>query len=248
MKRFRMVSGDFFALDTVCAEAAREGHLQVLPSFSSGEELLESDLENTDMVLLDMDLPYNQSWELLDILCRLPLKKRPLIFTLSGKTGEAMTGYLGERAVYCFIKPCDPRHIVRTMAVLGEELASPFGYKDIHTLVTEALRTLRVPPHLQGYPLLREAIKLVLACDCASSLSVMKDIYPAAASLLGCTVSQAEHAMRHAVDSAWMRAPLSVLQSWFGYTVSAHRSTPSNSAFVYTLAARIRQALPKYAS
>ena len=61
MKRFRMVSGDSFALDAVCAEAAKEGCLEVLPSFSSGEELLESDLENTDMVLLDMDLPYGES-------------------------------------------------------------------------------------------------------------------------------------------------------------------------------------------
>lgn len=247
MRTLRIVSRDPFLTEEVFSAFAIMEEFTVLSSFSSCEELLESDLEETDILLLDMDLPAQQSWELLDILYSLPLEKHPAVFLVCHKLGEASLHYLADKATYCFLHPVSATHIAETVATLAKEhrkeegVCSFFAFAD--SLISRALTTLGVPPHLLGYHVLREAIKLVLCTQDTTRLSTMKDIYPAASALCGCTTSQAEHAMRHAIDTAWMRAPLSTLQSWFGYTTPAHRSTPSNSAFIHTVANRVRTSL-----
>lgn len=249
MKTVRVVSGDAFALDAVVSAFVGAG-LEVLPSFSSGAELLESKLEETDAILLDMDLPLQESWELVEILGNLPLFKRPFIFALCHKLGEKSLQYVAPKVTYCFLRPVLAEHIAKTViSLLGAgkispNYAAPYAFAD--ALVTDSLISLGVPPHLQGFHFLREAIKLILLTQNSFRLSIMGDIYPAVAALGNCTVSRAEHAMRHAIDSAWMRAPLATLQSHFGYTTPAHRSTPSNSAFLHTLATQISHALPQF--
>ena len=49
--------------------------------------------------------------------------------------------------------------------------------------------------------------------------------------------------MRHAIECAWMRADINTIQTFFGYTVEAHRDTPSNSAFIHMVADRVRMRL-----
>ena len=40
-----------------------------------------------------------------------------------------------------------------------------------------------------------------------------------------------------------MRADINTIQTFFGYTVEAHRDTPSNSAFIHMVADRVRMRL-----
>lgn len=249
MRTLRIVSCDPFLTEEVVSTVASTEAFTLLSSFSSCEELLESELEKTDILLLDMDLPHQQSWELVDIFHSLSLKKRPMLFLVCHKLGEVSLRYLADKATYCFLRPVSPSRIAETIVALAEAKTdldcgkSSISYTFADSLISRTLTILGVPSHLLGYHALREAIKLVLFTQNATRLSAMKDIYPAVSALCGCTTSQAEHAMRHAIDTAWMRAPLATLQSWFGYTTPAHRSTPSNSAFIYTVANRVRASL-----
>lgn len=249
MRTLRIVSCDPFLTEEVVSTVASTGMFTLLSSFSSCEELLESELEKTDILLLDMDLPHQQSWELVDIFHSLSLKKRPMLFLVCHKLGEISLRYLADKATYCFLRPVSASHIAETIVALAEAKTdsdynkASFSYAFADSLISHALITLGVPSHLLGYYALREAIKLVLLTQNATRLSTMKDIYPAVSALCGCTTSQVEHAMRHAIDTAWMRAPLATLQNWFGYTTPAHRSTPSNSAFIHTVASKVRASL-----
>ena len=249
LKTLQIVSADQRLTEALIAASASLHQFHPVPVLTGGrafaEELL---LTSPDAVLLDMDLPDMDALEALELLDGLPLATRPRLFLMTGPYGKMGEAYLSHRIHYCFLKPLDPESVLHTMIrLLGDCPAVPPVvrpcYRLVDQLATGILFSLGVPPQLQGYHLLREAIKLVTWVENPASLSVMKDIYPAAADLCGCTVGMAEHAMRHAIESAWMRADLDTLQRFFGYTVGAHRDTPSNSAFIYMAADRVRMEL-----
>lgn len=249
MRILRIVTADENLADSLFTAFVQRKQFSVLPVVRDGKELLERYLyEKPDVLLIDLALPGIDGLEILDAIDRLPLRTKPMLFVLADYATGRMLELMRSKITYCFIKPFDSGFLAERIAILSQ-IRPPFldkgrpGYAFIDYLVTQALFRLGVPPHLQGYHLLRESIKLVVCSRRPARLSVMKDIYPAAASLCGSTVSMAEHAMRHAIESAWMRAELSVLQQYFGYTVEAHKDTPSNSAFIHMVADRVRMQL-----
>ena len=243
MKTLRIVSADMGTAESLQTMLIRGKQFHVLPVLRDGRELLERYMEErTDVLLIDLELPGIDGLEILEAICSLPLLRRPQLFVMAGEGTSSVLERMGDEIAYCFLKPLDPRKTASQLYALtrGESPAvrPDLGY--VEYLVTRTLFSLGVPPHLQGYHLLREAIKLVNCVDHPSRLSVMKDIYPATARLCGTSVSMAEHAMRHAIECAWMRADINTIQTFFGYTVEAHRDTPSNSAFIYMVADRVR--------
>ena len=56
----------------------------------------------------------------------------------------------------------------------------------------------------------------------------------------GTTPSRVERAIRHAIEVAWDRGDLEVLQSFFGYTVSNSKGKPTNSEFIALIADRLQ--------
>ena len=246
MKTLRIVSADMVTAESLQTMLIRSKQFRVLPILRDGRELLERYMEERTVVLLiDLELPGIDGLEIVEAVSLLPLLRRPQVFVTAGEGTAAVLESMGDEIAYCFLKPLDPKKAAAQLCSLtrGEASVSrpDLGYVDY--LVTRTLFTLGVPPHLQGYHLLREAIKLVNCADHPARLSVMKDIYPAVARLCGTSVSMAEHAMRHAIECAWMRADINTIQTFFGYTVEAHRDTPSNSAFIYMVADRVRMRL-----
>ena len=246
MKTLRIVSADMGTAESLQTMLIRSKQFRVLPILRDGRELLERYMEErTDVLLIDLELPGIDGLEIVEAVCALPVLRRPLLFVMAGEGTATVLESVGDEIAYCFLKPLDAQQTAEQLFALtrGEpRLEGPdYGYVDY--LVTNTLFRLGVPPHLQGYHLLREAIKLVNCAEHPARLSVMKDIYPATARLCGTSVSMAEHAMRHAIECAWMRADINTIQTFFGYTVEAHRDTPSNSAFIYMVADRVRMRL-----
>ena len=246
MKTLRIVSADMENAQSLQTMLIRGKQFRVLPILLDGRELLERYMEDrTDVLVIDLELPGIDGLEIVEAVCSLPLLRRPQLFVMAGEGTAAALERMGDEIAYGFLKPLDPRKAAAQLHALtrGEAPVARPDYRYVEYLVTRTLFSLGVPPHLQGYHLLREAIKLVNCAEHPSALSVMKDIYPATARLCGTSVSMAEHAMRHAIECAWMRADINTIQTFFGYTVEAHRDTPSNSAFIYMVADRVRMRL-----
>ena len=53
------------------------------------------------------------------------------------------------------------------------------------------------------------------------------------------TPSRVERAIRHAIEVAWDRGDVEVLQKFFGYTVSGIKGKPTNSEFIAMIADRL---------
>ncbi len=246
MKTLRIVSADVAVAESLQTTLIRSKQFRVLPILRDGRELLERYIEErTDVLLIDLELTGIDGLEIVEAVSSLPLLRRPQLFVMAGEGTSSALESVGDEIAYCFLKPLDPKKVTAQLYALtrGEPILVQPDYGYIEYLVTRTLFSLGVPPHLQGYHLLREAIKLVNCADHPARLSVMKDIYPASARLCGTSVSMAEHAMRHAIECAWMRADINTIQTFFGYTVEAHRDTPSNSAFIYMVADRVRMRL-----
>ena len=62
--------------------------------------------------------------------------------------------------------------------------------------------------------------------------SVTKQLYPNVAQEYNTTSSRVERAIRHAIEVAWDRGDVDVLNSYFGYTIHNTRGKPTNSEFI----------------
>ncbi|MBN2903365.1 MAG: sporulation initiation factor Spo0A C-terminal domain-containing protein, partial [Enterococcus sp.] len=62
--------------------------------------------------------------------------------------------------------------------------------------------------------------------------AVTKQLYPSVAKQYETTSSRVERAIRHAIEVAWDRGDVDVLNSYFGYTIHNTRGKPTNSEFI----------------
>lgn len=56
-----------------------------------------------------------------------------------------------------------------------------------------------------------------------------------------------ERAIRHAIEVAWDRGNVEVLEQYFGYTINSSRGKPTNSEFIAMIADKINMNRRKYA-
>ena len=144
---------------------------------------------------------------------------------------------------FYFLKPFDVNALAtRLMAALGmkpkQTSADILAEED---MVTEMLRTIGVPAHIKGYRFLRDAIMMVIAEPTLIN-AVTKVLYPDIATANNTTASRVERAIRHAIEVAWDRGDIEILNFYFGSTVHSLRGKPTNSEFIAMLADRVQLA------
>ena len=72
------------------------------------------------------------------------------------------------------------------------------------------------------------------------TITVTKVLYPSVAKKYDTTSSRVERAIRHAIEVAWDRGDVDVLNSYFGYTIHNSRGKPTNSEFIAMISDRLR--------
>lgn len=102
---------------------------------------------------------------------------------------------------------------------------------DTEKVVTKLLHEIGIPVHIKGYQYLRDAIMISIK-DKEMLTSITKFLYPAIAKMHQTTPSRVERAVRHAIEAAWSRGNVKILNDLFGYTISADKGKPTNSEFI----------------
>ena len=97
--------------------------------------------------------------------------------------------------------------------------------------ITKILHQIGVPANIKGYFYLRYAIITAVNGPGAIGM-VTKTIYPTVARGYGTTAQRVERAMRHAIEVAWDRGDIDILDMFFGNTVQRLRGKPTNSEFI----------------
>ena len=127
------------------------------------------------------------------------------------------------------------RRLPDTGADCRELSGSARADANLEAVVTDIIHEIGVPAHIKGYQYLREAIILTIN-DMEMINAVTKVLYPEVARKFGRTPSRVERAIRHAIEVAWDRGDIEVLQKYFGYTVSNIKGKPTHSEFIAMIA------------
>lgn len=101
----------------------------------------------------------------------------------------------------------------------------------LESQITSILREIGIPAHIMGYRYLKDAIALSIN-DRERVNAITKTLYPEVASINNTTSSRVERAIRHAIEVAWTRGNMEVLDEIFGYTVNPNSGRPTNSEFI----------------
>ena len=154
-------------------------------------------------------------------------------------------------AYYFVTKPCDIADLtskIRSSAAAAakgvgsvplKEMSEQKLRQTVESMATEIIHEIGVPAHIKGYQYIRDAIvRTVLNMDIINA--VTKSLYPEVAKQFGTTPSRVERAIRHAIEVAWDRGDIEILQKYFGYTVSNIKGKPTNSEFIALIADRLQ--------
>ena len=110
---------------------------------------------------------------------------------------------------------------------------------DLEMDVTNILLEIGIPAHIKGYQYIREGI-IMSFYDRNMLHYITKFLYPSIAKKYKTTSSSVERTIRHAIEIAWRRGDIEVLEEIFGNTVSAGKGKPTNSEFMALLTDRLR--------
>lgn len=145
----------------------------------------------------------------------------------------------------CLLKPFDINSLCEHIdtfyrnRINSSDSSSSIVQDDVETQVTKIIHQIGVPAHIKGYQYLRTAILMTIS-DSEIINSVTKILYPSVAKKYGTTTSRVERAIRHAIEVAWDRGDVDVLNSYFGYTIQSNRGKPTNSEFIAMIADNLR--------
>ena len=199
-----------------------------------------------DVVLLDLVMPYLDGLGVLERAQEQFKNNLPkfILMTAFGQeniTKKAMQ--LG--AVYYILKPFDfpvlDMRIKQLFMRDENDYIPPLPVKtnNLDVEITRIIHQMGVPAHVKGYQYLRDAI-LFVTKDANLMGAVTKELYPMVAEKYDTTASRVERAIRHAIELAWDRGNVEMMNKYFGYTIDIERGKPTNSEFIAMIADKLR--------
>lgn len=213
-------------------------------------EMIEE--KKPDVVIMDLFMPRADAIAVMKNITMNNKIKTPIFIVLSNFASpvlEKETMQAG--ASYFVIKPFNPRDLAdrivyfTSMKNAGTVVKNDFSINtsnnnnDLEMKVTEMLHQIGVPAHIKGYHYLRNAI-IMSVKNPEIINAVTKQLYPSVAKRFSTTSSRVERAIRHAIEVAWDRGDVDILNSYFGYTIHNGRGKPTNSEFIAMISDKLR--------
>lgn len=217
--------------------------------------------EAPDIVLIDVILPVMDGFTVIEkVNANKSIKKKPSFIIISSMGNQSMVEYACKLGVlYYMMKPYNLDSMIHrifqtasshmeaerdTKKKERKHLMKGYGISGYmeNTLendVTDIIREIGIPAHIKGYQYIREAIMMTVN-DINLLNYITKLLYPTIAKKYKTTSSSVERAIRHAIEVAWNKGQIDVLEDMFGYTISAGKGKPTNSEFIALIADKLR--------
>lgn len=212
-----------------------------------GDEVLRKiTAELPDVVFTDLFMAKLDSIGIMKAVSKMQLQKTPLFVVLSSYDSPALEReIMNHGASYFVIKPFDMKNLLENIRSILNSKKLDGGIRKLDTSigmevkVTEILHQIGVPAHIKGYHYLRDSI--IMSIEHPEIINaVTKQLYPSVAKKYETTSSRVERAIRHAIEVAWDRGDVDILNSYFGYTIHISRGKPTNSEFIAMIADKLR--------
>lgn len=232
-----------------CATVMRAQGLEVDLVEKDGQKLIERIASlRPDAVIMDFFLPQVDAVGVIQAVRAMHMATPPVLMVMSAFDNpnlerEAMTA----GADYFLLKPFDAAGMAQRILAICAQKERPIAHFSpsagaacsLEMQVTDIIHQIGVPAHIKGYQYLRDAILMAIE-DEEIINAVTKRLYPSVAKKHGTTSSRVERAIRHAIEVAWDRGDVDVLNSYFGYTIHTGRGKPTNSEFIAMISDKFR--------
>ena len=134
---------------------------------------------------------------------------------------------------------CIKNNMGRKTSIHNNEAREMDREVNLESDITGIIHDIGIPAHIKGYQYLRDAIMMSVK-DMDMLNCITKVLYPSIAKKYQTTSSRVERAIRHAIEVAFSRGRVDMIDELFGYTVSNGKGKPTNSEFIALIADRIR--------
>lgn len=247
-----LISEDCIELNKEALEAFKHYSMDLSFLPKDGFKIIEV-IENSspDIVLMDLFMPRIDAIGIINTIRKNHNIEMPTFIVVSSFGRPSLEReVMSAGASHFLVKPVDYSDIIeRILHITSRSRLTPNQSEPIslHTescenldvKITEVLHQIGVPAHIKGYQYLRNSIKMSIE-DPSIINSVTKRLYPAVAENYQTTSSRVERAIRHAIEVAWDRGDIDILNSYFGYTIHNSRGKPTNSEFIAMISDRLR--------
>lgn len=213
----------------------------------NGEEIIKIiEDKQPDVVVLDIIMPHLDGIGVLERINSMG-GRRPKIIMLTAFGQESITQRVVELGVdYYILKPFNMEVLVSRIRQLAGAITSQrpmvaqaIKARPVDVEVTNIIREIGIPAHIKGYQYLRDAIMMIIS-EMELLGAVTKVLYPMIAEKYSTTPSRVERAIRHAIEVAWNRGNIEMINRIFGYTVKLEKGKPTNSEFMAMIADKLR--------
>ena len=215
-----------------------------------GEEVISRvQNEKPDVVIMDLFMTHVDSIGVMRAIRKQKPEKLPMFVVYSSFDSPVLEReVMSAGATYFVLKPFNLSDLAENIVRLSKRQRQrskggirQIGYdsNSLELKVTEILHQIGVPAHIKGYHYLRDSI--ILSIEKPEIINaVTKQLYPTVAKKYETTSSRVERAIRHAIEVAWDRGDVEVLNSYFGYTIQGSRGKPTNSEFIAMISDKLR--------
>lgn len=229
--------------------------LNLVGKATNGEEMCQI-IKNSepDVVLLDLIMPKMDGFCVMESVSKNKnLKKIPQFIIITAIGQDRITEEAFRRgASYFIMKPFDNETVLRQIKSVQQgsnyeseksrtipAITNNVREESLESRITSLIHDIGIPAHIKGYHYLRDSIMMAVG-DMDVLNAITKILYPTIAKTHKTTSSRVERAIRHAIEVAWSRGNIDVLDDLFGYTVSTGKGKPTNSEFIAMVADTIR--------
>lgn len=197
-----------------------------------------------DIVVLDAVMPNIDAMEIVKRISASTYKRPFFIVTAAYNNPFLENQIMSCSNAYFLLKPFDTDMLISIVTSVSNAMGTPVNSvsdmkEEMEIVITDIIHQIGIPAHIKGYHYLREAILLSIE-DKEMLESVTKQLYPTVAKKFGTTASRVERAIRHAIETAWDRGDIDVINNMFGYTVSVGKGKPTNSEFIALITDNLR--------
>lgn len=244
---------DAYNLKLFLEEKEEIGEVRALSDGFQTYEMIKN--AHPDVVILDAALSGMSGLEILEQIRTEDSALTTSFILVSSVSSDSIVGSASKLgAAYFLLRPyhlesiyrrimnCRSRRIDTAVEFLKEDSQMLEGQNKTNHLendVTKIIRELGIPAHIKGYHYIRESI--ILAVNDIDILNyITKLLYPTIAKKYKTTSSSVERAIRHAIEVAFSRGRVEMLEELFGYTVNAGKGKPTNSEFIALIADKLR--------
>ena len=233
----------------------KDSDIRIVGKANNGEDVYHMIKEKEPVVvLLDLIMPKLDGLSVMERINQdETIKKHPKFIVISAIGQEGITeDAFNLGAHYYIMKPFDNDMVLNRVrsiknytsarqvkASSDKNSALGLTIENLEGEVTDMIHEVGVPAHIKGYHYLRDAILMVIE-DPDMLNSITKILYPTIAKRNQTTPSRVERAIRHAIEVAWSRGNMDIINTLFSYTVSTGKGKPTNSEFIALIADKIR--------